>query len=234
MKKKERNKNKLKQLLCINQKQLIEGLRNEWNESEKAKIKKERRERVKEIALDSSKIILALLLLGGVLAVAAVAPNVFTIFGRRGFGRQGRKTYFAKHDLDRRVAYLRKKKRIELEKLDNENYTIALTEKGREHALLSSFDELSIQRQEKWDGIWRIIFFDIPERHKWERECFRTRLERMGCHRLQKSVFISPFPCIREVKLLTSLFNINPYVHLVETRSPLTENTDIYEHFNLI
>lgn len=230
---KTRNKNRLKKLLLANQKQLIEELRNEWAESEKAKIKRARRERAKEIALDSGRIILVLLLLGGVLAVAAVAPNIFTIFGRRGFGGYGRKTYFDKRDLDKKIKYLKNKKLIELEKQDEENYTIALTEKGREHALIPSLEELSIPRQEKWDGTWRIVFFDIPESRKWERECFRTRLEKMGCYPLQKSVFASPFPCKREVELLTSLFIIKPYVHFMETQSPLN-NIKIKEYFNLI
>ena len=160
-------RNKLKKLLHANQGQLIETLRNEWIESEKIKMKRERRERVKEIALDSGRIILAMLLLGGVLAIAAVAPNIFTVFGRR-----GRKAYFSKYDFVQRVKYLKKKKLIETEKQDVENYTIALTEQGRKQALLSSLDELSISKQHDWDGMWRIVFFDIPENRKARRASY--------------------------------------------------------------
>lgn len=224
-----KSRRRLKQLLRANQKHLIEKLRSEWNEFEKEKRRKAHREHIKEMALDSGKIILALLLVGGILTVAAVAPNIFAAFGRR-----GRRAYFSKYDLDKRTNYLKKKGLIEIEKQNKETSIISLTREGREQALIPSFDQLSIRKQDIWDGIWRIIFFDIPESRKWERGCFRTRLEKIGCYPLQKSVFVTPYPCQTEIQFLASLFTIDRYIHLIETQSSFQEkNLELYRYFNL-
>lgn len=46
--------------------------------------------------------------------------------------------------------------------------------------------------REKWDGKWRILVFDIPEKRKRERQLLRYELCGCGFRRMQKSVWISP------------------------------------------
>jgi phenylacetic acid degradation operon negative regulatory protein len=44
-----------------------------------------------------------------------------------------------------------------------------------------------------WDGKWRVIIFDVPERFKEDRRRIREALRRNDFYPLQKSVWISPW-----------------------------------------
>ena len=55
--------------------------------------------------------------------------------------------------------------------------------------------------KEKWDGQWRLITFDIPERVRGARDALRLVLKRAGFVQLQQSVWIHPFEC-GELQLL--------------------------------
>ncbi len=44
-----------------------------------------------------------------------------------------------------------------------------------------------------WDGKWRLLVFDIPEKHRCERRLLRFELYTSGFRRLQKSVWLTPY-----------------------------------------
>jgi len=44
----------------------------------------------------------------------------------------------------------------------------------------------------KWDGLWRIVAFDIDEKRRKTRDLFRAKLREIGCLPIQKSVWITP------------------------------------------
>jgi len=75
-----------------------------------------------------------------------------------------------------------------------------LTEQGRLHALGGRDPEAQWSRQ--WDGVWRLVLFDVP----MGQDAHRTRLRRylrertFGC--LQGSVWITPDPLAKERKVL--------------------------------
>ena len=71
----------------------------------------------------------------------------------------------------------------------------------------------------KWDGWWRIIVFDIPEEKRVGRDALRKKLKILGFYSLQKSVFIYPFQCEREIEILGDYFNVSEYIELFLTRS---------------
>ena len=50
------------------------------------------------------------------------------------------------------------------------------------------------QTDQKWDGKWRIVAFDIPEKLRRERDWLRRQLHFLAYMPLQKSVFIGKFP----------------------------------------
>jgi len=47
--------------------------------------------------------------------------------------------------------------------------------------------------QEKWDGFWRIVMFDVPESKRRSRDVLRKQLNRMSFGRLQHSTYVSAF-----------------------------------------
>jgi len=46
---------------------------------------------------------------------------------------------------------------------------------------------------EKWDGYWRILIFDIPEKFRQLRDDLRVLINILGFKQLQKSVWITPY-----------------------------------------
>lgn len=90
--------------------------------------------------------------------------------------------------------------------------TLYLTEGGKRRALTYQLDELSIRRPERWDGAWRLVLFDIPERFKRARDTLRMRLRQLGFLELQRSVFVHPFECRDEIDFIIEFYQIRPWV----------------------
>ena len=88
---------------------------------------------------------------------------------------------------------------------------------------------MNIKRPEVWDKKWRIVIFDIPEKHKRAREAMRGHLKRLGFYKLQKSVFLLPFQCKNEMDFIIEYYNIRPYVRLI-----LADNVDNEFHLRKI
>jgi hypothetical protein len=94
--------------------------------------------------------------------------------------------------------------------------TIHLTTKGEKKALKFSLDELKIQRPEKWDGVWRMVVFDIPDEKKVARNYFKIKLDQLGFVTIQKSIYAHPFPCEEEIKLIRSVYEIDGFVKILK------------------
>lgn len=73
---------------------------------------------------------------------------------------------------------------------------IKLTKKGQLEALLY---RMRVKKTERWDGKWRVIIFDIPEKATAQRNLLRRLLKREGYKKLQNSVFISPNKLNRDI-----------------------------------
>lgn len=92
---------------------------------------------------------------------------------------------------------------------------IILTENGKQRALEYKIDEMVIKTPKIWDRKWRIVVFDIPEKHKRKREAMRQHLERLGFYKLQKSVFILPYECGDEIEFLVEFYDIRSCVRQI-------------------
>lgn len=55
-------------------------------------------------------------------------------------------------------------------------------------------------QQQKWDGLWRIVIFDIKEKDKKIRESLRYKLTSLGFGMWQKSVYVTPFNVAKDLK----------------------------------
>lgn len=56
----------------------------------------------------------------------------------------------------------------------------------------------------RWDGKWRLIMFDVPEKRKKVRDTLRLLLRNAGFVHFQDSAWIQPYPCDELVTLLRS------------------------------
>jgi len=213
-----KKENKLKTALLENKSLIISQLKNEWEEAEKAFEQKKRKEKLIEFAKDAGLVagkgLLAFLFIGGVLTVAVVAPNVFSAFGRLMKHRK----YFKKEQFNKNKYYLKRHGLIKIKKIDQDTFEMSLTKRGEDKMLGDFFKSMRIQKSEKSDEYWRVVMFDIPNKHKWTRDIFRHKLKEMGFYQLQESVFITPYPCEKEIKLIVSALNISSFVYLIKTK----------------
>ena len=88
---------------------------------------------------------------------------------------------------------------------------VSLTEKGKLRALNMQFRKFA-DRKEKWDGQWRFIAFDIPNKCKKGREALTYRFRIAGFYKLQESLFLYPYDCFLEINALVKLFKLEEYV----------------------
>ncbi|MEK7513447.1 MAG: PaaX family transcriptional regulator C-terminal domain-containing protein [Patescibacteria group bacterium] len=69
------------------------------------------------------------------------------------------------------------------------NYRLA--QKGKQK-INQSFPVLN-NKNEAWDGFWRLVIFDVAEAERQKRDELRRELVKMGFGRLQNSIYISAF-----------------------------------------
>jgi len=100
---------------------------------------------------------------------------------------------------------------IEKEEKADGSYTILLTDKGKLKTLTYHFQEMKIKKK-NWDGKWRIVIFDIPEKLKKSRDALRRKLKNLGFYELQKSAFVFPYQCQNEIEFVIEFFNLRKYV----------------------
>ncbi len=100
--------------------------------------------------------------------------------------------------------------------------TLVLSEQGKRRALRYDPNNICIAKPKQWDRLWRMVLFDIPERHKKGRDALTGKLKSIGFLQMQKSVFIYPYPCRDEIEFFAELFEIQPYVRFV-----VAQETDI-------
>ena len=104
--------------------------------------------------------------------------------------------------------YLMRQRLISVE-YQGKQMHITLTKEGKKLAGKYQIDDLAIQKPKKWDGHWRILIFDIPDKHKIKREALRGKLKELGLFQLQKSVWVSPYNFQNEVEILRNFFSFS-------------------------
>ena len=73
----------------------------------------------------------------------------------------------------------------------------ALTDEGL--AIVKTINlKLKMAKRKKWDGKWRVIIFDIPEKLRGKRDLLRKELNNFGFMQLQRSVWAYPYKLPQE------------------------------------
>lgn len=155
-----------------------------------------------------AEIILSTLLVVGVIAVAVTMPNAVQLF----------KYFLPKNSVDRsrinRSVY-RLERGGYIETKGGKSGPYALTQKGREKAMRYAIKQMRIASQRTWDKKWRLIMFDIPEKKVQSRRAINLALKRLGCVQYQKSVFITPFPCSKEIDFVGECFEVREHIRII-------------------
>ena len=158
----------------------------------------------------------------------------------RSVKKQLRILHFARHEwstIDQRYlsAVIREFKRDRL--IDYREYGdgmvhIVLTKKGIHRTLIYKVGEMQISIPSKWDGKWRIVMFDIPEKLRKGRDALREKLRRLHFEELQKSIWVYPYPCEDEIDFVVEFFGLRKYVRLGEL-TVLTLEEELLKKFKL-
>ncbi|MAG12268.1 CRISPR-associated endonuclease Cas2 [bacterium] len=107
------------------------------------------------------------------------------------------------------LSFMKKKGYVKIIRKNDGKKYVSLTNKGKEREAYYKIRSLSIEKPQKWDNVWRIVFFDIPAHERGKRNALRDCLRRIGFQMFQKSVWIFPFPCEEEVSFVKQFFNIH-------------------------
>ena len=148
---------------------------------------------------DIQKAILSVVKITGFISLAILAPNSLQYLKKFGIIPGKRQREIIKRSRDNLIAN---------GLLKYENGFIKLTEKGEVKLQLFEMQDWKIDKPKKWDGKWRMLIFDIPERKRPLREKIRNTLLDIGFLRLQDSVWIYPYACEDLVNLLKADFRV--------------------------
>src|SRR3989344_785465 len=119
--------------------------------------------------------------------------------------KDGDPDWLRKRDPKKRIsesAYLLKQKGLVEFRLDGGKKRLYLTDKGRRAMDSVWSEDFHLKLPNRWDGKWRLVIFDIPERRRNVRDKMRALMFRLGFLRLQDSVWVYPYACEELVTLL--------------------------------
>ena len=159
-----------------------------------------------ELTKDILRMVAAGVIVGG---MAVVAPNTLQLieyFNPRS-QRERNKIWKA-------IKYLEAKDRLRLEPAQGAP-RVSLTEDGRMQLDEDGIWDLAIDVPRRWDHKWRLVMFDLPSRHERVRQSFRLKLKDFGFKMYQRSVFIYPYECEREVNTVAEWYRVKECIRYV-------------------
>ena len=151
---------------------------------------------------------------GAFLTLAMVAPRA--LIAAKPFIDEWKK--YDQRRLRAALKRMEKQKIIEFRETKKGETIIKITKKGEERVLKYKFSNLVIPKPKKWDRIWRIVIFDIPNRKTLARNALREKLREFGFYKIQKSVFVYPYECENEIEFIKAIFDIQAYVIMIRAK----------------
>ncbi len=117
--------------------------------------------------------------------------------------------------------------RLEMEgltkKTDDEGLLMAaITEDGK---------TLVMRKLPERDGIWKLVIFDIPEKHKYVRNVLRAKLKSLLFKKWQNSIWASPYALDAELEEEMRQLSKKFFVRLIKT-TDINETEDLKKLFD--
>ena len=150
---------------------------------------------------------------GGVVTILMIAPGLAALL--KPFVKKYKPRSLENTQIHRRVSQLRRDGLVGVKEQGNKT-TLYLTKAGKQMVLEYRVDEMMIPEQDPWDGKYRFVMFDIPEKKKLSRNIFRQKLIELGFKKIQNSIWRHRYPCRDQVEFLANFYEVSRYVVLVE------------------
>ncbi len=113
-----------------------------------------------------------------------------------------------------------------LEEIEIKNTkALKLTNKGKLRII-------GINKKKKWDGLWRLVAFDIEEIRRKTRNVFRSKLVELGYKPLQKSLWICPYDVSEQLEELIDLLYLKDNARYFVTKI-ISDQDEYLEMFKL-
>lgn len=156
---------------------------------------------------------------GAIIGAATVATTLLVspLAGSVGFFLAvGAVSYlFRKSDFNREIKRLQKKGYVALTKTEK-GWIVKVLKKGRVRYKEIQMSNLRLPHAKEWDGKWRMFVFDIPEKMRSRRDSLREKLKRMGLYNIQRSVFVYPFDCRKELDFVSGYYDLERFTTYAE------------------
>ena len=175
---------------------------------------------------DIQNAVLAAIAVTGFIAVAAVAGNVLQLLAYLPNEKYNLK-YRMKSVTARLVV---KGYAIWIEK-DGKKY-LRITPAGRKALAFEQAKVVLKNQKKKWDGRWRMVVFDVPERRRRIRLRLCAVMREIGFVRLQDSVWVYPYDCEDFIALLKAELKVGKDV-LYAIADTIEHDKNLRRQFNL-
>lgn len=143
-------------------------------------------------------LILKTIALGGMLTLAAVAPNCLQLLKYIDNDKSKRnRLFYIKSVVSRMI----EQGFLKFQKGNNGKKFLKLTQKGLKELQKYQLQEKIIKKPFCWDHKWRIVVFDVKESRRSDRDKLRQQLINLGFYKLQNSVWVHPYKCQEVVTL---------------------------------
>lgn len=162
----------------------------------------------------TTKEILDILATGGGIAIIAVVTPLAIQYALPEITLELVNELLQKYDqrrLRRTINEMIKREMIALHEEDKET-TIIVTEKGKRQLLKYNIQKMKLEKPKHWDGKWRVVIFDVKEGKKVLRNALRTKMQQLEFYQLQKSVYVSPYPCEKEISFIRQYYLVGDEV----------------------
>lgn len=186
------------------------------------KLEKESRKRGKRKNLQQA--ILTTIGTVGILGAAVLAPNVLGAMVKLGIIPNRRQKEYISSSASKMV-------RKGLIRYNGKFYV--LTSAGKQQLHRWELVNFKFNKPKKWDGKWRVVIFDIPDKKRRIRDQIRSLFKSAGLYLLQESVWVYPYDCEDIIALLKTDFGVgkNLLYLIVEE---LENDKYLRQEFNLI
>lgn len=104
-----------------------------------------------------------------------------------------------------------------IEYVDVGRVVFRLTESGADQVIRS---KLELEGSKAWDGVWRLVIFDIPEDQRVARDLLRFKLKEWGFKQIQKSVWATKKNCTLVMRKFIEELGISKWVLVIESSDP--------------
>ena len=128
------------------------------------------------------------------------------------------------------LAKLVKSKFVEKSSIDND-ITYKITQKGEKQF---DRDLKPLKTTGHWDGKWRLVIFNLPEKKRDVRDKLRRYLIKLGLGTMQNSVWITPNDIKNEIDCIEKKLSLNEKIKYFEiSRNTSIDKTIIERSWNL-